>query len=138
MLVNQGTSLFGQRNQGHRPRYAQGVFNVRCHEKSHQTRDPHLRANLEAYVDVLCNKLKLHHQSLGTYNTAEALEEQRRNSPPARPALGEMCPRNIADAIGARRRRSVRRNGAERRRRRREHVPHSTASNEGRPRICPG
>ncbi|KAK2548309.1 hypothetical protein P5673_031541 [Acropora cervicornis] len=36
------------------------------------------RANLEAYVDVLCNKLKLHHQSLGAYNTAEALEERRR------------------------------------------------------------
>ncbi|KAK2554170.1 hypothetical protein P5673_024527 [Acropora cervicornis] len=49
-----------------------------CVEKSHQTRDPHFRANLEAYVDVLCNKLKLHHQSLGTYNTAEALEERRR------------------------------------------------------------
>ena len=49
-----------------------------CVEKSHQTRDPHFRANLEAYVDVLCNKPKLHHQSLGTYNTAEALEERRR------------------------------------------------------------
>ena len=49
-----------------------------CVEKSHQTREPHFRANLEAYVDVLCNKLKLHHQSLGTYNTAEALEERRR------------------------------------------------------------
>ena len=43
-----------------------------CVEKAHQTRDPHFRANLEAYVDVLCNKFKLHHQSLGTYNTAEA------------------------------------------------------------------
>ena len=30
-----------------------------------------------------------------------------RNSPPARPALGEMCPRTIADAIGASMRRSV-------------------------------
>ena len=50
----------------------------KCVEKSHQTRDPHFRASLEAYVDVLCNKLKLHHQSLGTYNTAEALEERRR------------------------------------------------------------
>ena len=49
-----------------------------CVKKSHQTRDPHFRANLEAYVDVLCNKPKLHHQSLGTYNTAEALEERRR------------------------------------------------------------
>ena len=49
-----------------------------CVEKAHQTRDPHFRANLEAYVNVLCNKFKLHHQSLGTYNTAEALEERRR------------------------------------------------------------
>ena len=49
-----------------------------CVEKAHQTRDPHFRANLEAYVDVLCKKFKLHHQSLGTYNTAEALEERRR------------------------------------------------------------
>ncbi|XP_044173557.1 uncharacterized protein LOC122957529 [Acropora millepora] len=50
-----------------------------CVEKSHQTRDPHFKANLEAYVDVLCNKLKLHHQSLETYDTAEALEERRRS-----------------------------------------------------------
>ena len=36
VLVNQGTSLFGQRNQrqGHRPRYAQDVFNVWCDERS--------------------------------------------------------------------------------------------------------
>ena len=68
-------------------------------EKSHQTRDPYLRVNLKAYVEVFSNKLKLHHQSLGTYNTAEAIEERRRagvdlgpwNSPSARPALGEMC-----------------------------------------------
>ena len=58
-----------------------------------------------------------------------------RNSPPARPALGEMCARTIAVAIGASVRRRVHRNGAERRR---EHVPHSTASDGGRPRICPG
>ena len=49
-----------------------------CVEKAHQTRDPHFRANLEAYVNVLCDKFKLHHQSLGTYNTAKALEERRR------------------------------------------------------------
>ena len=36
-----------------------------------------------------------------------------RNSPPARPALRKMCPRTIADAIGASMRRSVHRNGAE-------------------------
>jgi len=50
----------------------------KCVEKAHQTRDSHFRANLEAYVDVLRNKFKLHHQSLGTYNTPEALEEWRR------------------------------------------------------------
>ena len=49
-----------------------------CVEKSHQTQDPYFRANLEAYVDVLCNRLKLYHQSFGTYNTAEALKEWRR------------------------------------------------------------
>ena len=58
-----------------------------------------------------------------------------RTTPPARPALGEMRPRTIAVAIGASVRRSVHRNGAERRR---EHVPHSNASDGGRPRICPG
>ena len=49
-----------------------------CVEKSHQTRDPYFRTNLETYADILCNKLKLHHKSPGTYNTAEALEERRR------------------------------------------------------------
>ena len=48
-----------------------------CVEKSHQTRDPYLRANLKAYVEVLCNKLKPYHQSLGTYKTAEAIQERR-------------------------------------------------------------
>ena len=43
-----------------------------------QSQDPYFRANLEAYVDVLCNRLKLYHQSFGTYNTAEALKEWRR------------------------------------------------------------
>ena len=47
-------------------------------EKSHQTRDPFLRANQKAYVEVLCNKLKLHHHSLGTYRTSEAIKERRR------------------------------------------------------------
>ena len=47
-------------------------------EKFHQTRDPYFRANPEAHADILCNKLKLHHKSPGTYNTAEALEERRR------------------------------------------------------------
>ena len=33
---------------------------------------------MKAYVEILCDKLKLHHQSLGTYNTVEAIEEWRR------------------------------------------------------------
>ena len=41
-------------------------------------RHQYMRANLQAYQEVLCNKLKQHHSNLGTYNTAEALEERRR------------------------------------------------------------
>ena len=33
---------------------------------------------MKAHVEVLRDKLKLHHQSLGTYNTPEAIEERRR------------------------------------------------------------
>ena len=32
---------------------------------------------MQAYREVLCDKLKMHHQSLGTYNTAEAIEERK-------------------------------------------------------------
>ena len=49
-----------------------------CVEKCHRARDPFLSANMQAYREILCNKLKLHHQSQGTYNTAEAIEERRR------------------------------------------------------------
>ena len=37
-----------------------------------------MHANLQVYQELLCKKLKQHHSNLGTYNTAEALEEQRR------------------------------------------------------------
>ena len=37
-----------------------------------------MRANLQAYQELLCEKLKQHHSNLGTYNMAEALEERRR------------------------------------------------------------
>ena len=47
-------------------------------EKSKNTRDPHLSANMQAYQELLCGKLKLHHQSLGTYNTVKAIAERRR------------------------------------------------------------
>ena len=41
-------------------------------------RDQYMRANLQAYQELLCEKLKQHHSNLGMYNTAEALEEGRR------------------------------------------------------------
>jgi len=47
-------------------------------EKSHHARDSSLSASMKAYIKILCNKLKLHHQSLGTYNTVEAIKERRR------------------------------------------------------------
>ena len=47
-----------------------------CVQNSHHARDPYLSANMKAYVEILCDKLKLHHQSLGTYNTVEAIEER--------------------------------------------------------------
>ena len=112
-----------------------------CVEKSHKIRDLHFRANLEAYVDVLSNKLKLHHQSLGTYNTAEALEERRRvgvdlgilrqQDQHLVSCVHEPLPTRSeleGEEVSA---------GTEQRQRR-EHVPDSTASNGGRPRICPG
>ena len=46
-----------------------------CVQKSFHARDPYLIANMKAYVEVLCDKLLLHHQSLGNYNTTEATEE---------------------------------------------------------------
>ena len=49
-----------------------------CVEKRKNTGDPHLSANMQAYQELLCDKLKLHHQSLGTYNTVEAIEERKR------------------------------------------------------------
>ena len=38
----------------------------------------YLSANMKAYVEIPNDKLKLHHQSLGPYNTVEAIEERRR------------------------------------------------------------
>ena len=37
-----------------------------CVEKSHQAQDPYLSANMRAFVEILCDKFKLHHQSLVT------------------------------------------------------------------------
>ena len=49
-----------------------------CVPKLTRERDQYMRANLRAYQELLCDKIKLHHSNLGTYNTAEALEERRR------------------------------------------------------------
>ena len=49
-----------------------------CVEKCKNTSDPHLSANMPAYQELLCDKLKRHHQTLGTYNTVEAIAERRR------------------------------------------------------------
>lgn len=32
---------------------------------------------MKAYFEVLCDKLKLHHQSLGTYNTTEMIDQDQ-------------------------------------------------------------
>ena len=37
-----------------------------------------MRSSLMAYQEVLSDKLKLHHQNLGTFNTEEAVAERRR------------------------------------------------------------
>ena len=37
-----------------------------------------MQSSLMAYQEVLSDKLKLHHQNLGTFNTEEAVAERRR------------------------------------------------------------
>ena len=49
-----------------------------CVLKLTRERDQYIRANQQAYQELLCDKLKVHHINLGTYNTAPALEERRR------------------------------------------------------------
>ena len=49
-----------------------------CLEKCRSARDQSFRKNMEAYLEILTNKLELHHKSLGTFNTAKAVEERRR------------------------------------------------------------
>ena len=49
-----------------------------CVEKYSRTDDPYMRSSLMAYQEVLSDKLKLHHQNLGTFNTEEAVAERRR------------------------------------------------------------
>lgn len=49
-----------------------------CVDKIRIAQDPSFRKNMQAYQEILCNKLKTHHQNLGTFNTQEAVEERRR------------------------------------------------------------
>ena len=47
-----------------------------CCDKYQSSSDPTFRANVKAWMKVLCDKLKMHHKSLGTFNTAEAVQER--------------------------------------------------------------
>ena len=47
-----------------------------CCDKYQSSSDPTVRANVKEWIKVLCDKLKMHHESLGTFNTAEAVQER--------------------------------------------------------------
>ena len=49
-----------------------------CASKLDAARDRSRRLDLEAYIELLCDKLKQHHQSLGTLKTTEALAERKK------------------------------------------------------------
>ena len=49
-----------------------------CVEKLHFAQDESFRRNMQAYLEVLCDKLKTHHSNLGTLNKQEAVQERRR------------------------------------------------------------
>ena len=49
-----------------------------CASKLDSAQDRSHRLDLEAYIELLCDKLKQHHQSLGTLKTTEALAERRK------------------------------------------------------------
>ena len=49
-----------------------------CVEKYSRTDEPYMQSSLMAYQEVLSNKLKLHHQNLGTFKTEEAVAERGR------------------------------------------------------------
>ena len=49
-----------------------------CVRRLHSTQHPPTRNSLEAYREVLEDKLKNHHKNLGTLSTKEALEKRRR------------------------------------------------------------
>ncbi|KAL9973576.1 hypothetical protein ACROYT_G020049 [Oculina patagonica] len=49
-----------------------------CCDKYQATQDSFVRSNVKAWMEVLCEKLKAHHQALGTFNTIEAIEERKK------------------------------------------------------------
>ncbi|KAJ7363623.1 hypothetical protein OS493_009785 [Desmophyllum pertusum] len=49
-----------------------------CCDRYQATRDSSVRTNMKAWMEVLCNKLQDHHQSLGTFDTAEAIAERKK------------------------------------------------------------
>ena len=57
-----------------------------CQEKLHVVQDQFILRNLEAYREILCDKLKTHHTNLGILNTKEAVGERRGVCVNTRPA----------------------------------------------------
>ena len=49
-----------------------------CCDRYQASRDPSVRLNTKALMEVLCDRLKTYHQSLGTYNNTEAIWERIR------------------------------------------------------------
>ena len=49
-----------------------------CSEKLENAREPYMRNGLQAYIEVLVDKLCNHYRGSGMLNTAEAVEERRR------------------------------------------------------------
>ena len=47
-----------------------------CCDKYQSSSDPTVRTNVKEWMKVLCDKLKRHHESFGTFNTAEAVQER--------------------------------------------------------------
>lgn len=47
-----------------------------CCDEYQSSSDPTVRLNVKGWMKVLCDKLKMHHESLGTFNTAEAVQER--------------------------------------------------------------
>lgn len=49
-----------------------------CCENHRNTEDEYVHSNMEAFMEVLLEKMKLHHKAMGTSGTAEAMAECRR------------------------------------------------------------